>query len=275
MAGLFALHPLHVESVAWVAERKDLLSAFFWFAGIGAWALYVERPALTRYLAVAALFAAGLMSKPMLVTFPFVLLLLDWWPLGRFGPGFAASLWPLVREKLPLFALSALSSAVTFAVQRGAGAVTWLETWPLPARLANALVSCARYLGKTVWPAGLAPFYPRVPAWPAWAVAGAALLLAGVTALALREARRRPWFAVGWFWFLGTLVPVIGIVQVGMQAMADRYTYVPLVGIFIAVAWGAAGAGERITPPRAGGPGAARRLRGRDQRGRPASGRTT
>ena len=290
VAALFALHPLHVESVAWVAERKDVLSTFFFMLTLWAYARYAEVQGptskvqsqgtgdetenaesgitdhgsritdhVTRYYLLSLLFfALGLMSKPMLVTLPFVLLLLDYWPLQRcqpapcdlkpsarkLHPSFFI-LHPLLLEKLPFLALSAASCVVTFLVQRGAGAVPSLEALPLGFRLSNALISYVRYALKMGWPAKLAVFYPAPVEWPPEWVAGAALVLAGVSALALRSARKAPWFAFGWFWYLLTLVPVIGIVQVGHQAMADRYSYIPLVGLFVTIAWGGAEAGAR------------------------------
>ena len=244
VAGLFGVHPLHVESVAWVAERKDLLSALFWILTMGAYARYVRSPGAGRYLLVAACFALGLMSKPMAVTLPFVLLLLDWWPLGRLGGGpiSAPAVFRLIREKIPLMALSAASCAITYVAQVEGGAVKLLGHVPAALRVANAVVSYGRYLAKTVWPASLAVFYPHPASFhagiPEWQVAAAAFLLAGCSFAALRQARRRPYLAVGWIWYLGTLVPVIGLVQVGGQAYADRYTYLPLIGIFVIAAWG-------------------------------------
>jgi tetratricopeptide (TPR) repeat protein len=240
VAAVFGLHPLHVESVAWVAERKDLLSAFFWILTTLAYVSWTEKRGTARYLAVLALFALGLMSKPMLVTLPFTLLLLDVWPLKRADAslrGIAA----LVREKIPLFLLAAASSAVTFLVQRGYGAMRLGDRVPFGLRAENAIVATATYLGKAIAPARLAVFYPYpTQAYPAWQVLGTALLLAAATVFALRERRSCPWLAVGWLWFLGTLVPVIGLVQVGPQALADRYTYVPMIGLSAAVAFGAA-----------------------------------
>jgi protein O-mannosyl-transferase len=249
VSALFALHPLHVESVAWVAERKDVLSAFFWMFTMCAYVRYVRQPDTRRYLVTLLCFALGLMSKAMLVTLPFVLLLLDYWPLGRVVfrfSGMAESersspqkpIGYLVKEKIPLFALTVVSSIVTFAVQQKGGAVRGLEGFPLDFRLQNALVAYTSYLGKMLWPAHLAAFYPYPRVIPAWASGGSLLCLLVITGLVLRAALRRPYLPVGWLWYLGTLVPVIGLVQVGNQAMADRYTYIPLVGIFIMVAWG-------------------------------------
>ncbi|MFL6199060.1 MAG: glycosyltransferase family 39 protein [Thermoanaerobaculia bacterium] len=224
VAALFAVHPTHVESVAWIAERKDVLSGFFWMLTLLAWAGYVRQPSPKRYAAVALALAAGLLSKPMVVTLPFVLLLLDVWPLRR---------EIRVKEKLPLFALAAASCVATVIAQFGA--IGLASRFPLRLRLANAVLSYAAYLRKTLLPTRLAVFYPMPGEFPAWKVAGAALLLACLTVLALRAGR---YVLVGWLWFLGTLVPVIGIVQVGGQAMADRYTYLPTIGLFLIAAWG-------------------------------------
>ena len=234
VALLFALHPLHVESVAWISERKDVLSALFWFLALWSYVRYVERPSRGRYLAVAGWFVLGLMSKPMIVTLPFVLLLVDLWPLRR--P------WTLnlVREKLPLLAISAAAAIVTFVVQQRSGAVEGLAAFPFGLRLENAAVSCCVYIVKMFWPSGLAVFYPYPAAIPLWQALLAVAALAAVTALALRLWSRDPYLAVGWFWYLGTLVPVIGLIQAGAQARADRYTYVPMIGLSIALAWGAA-----------------------------------
>lgn len=241
-AALFAWHPLHVESVAWVAERKDVLCAFFWFLGLWCYAGYCEAPSRKRFAAVAGCLALGLMSKPMILTFPFLLLLLDVWPLRRaeFAGDwreFARRLGPLAMEKLPLFALVAVATVATYIAQRNVGAMMSEEVHPLAARLANAPVSYARYLGLSIWPADLAILYPMPRAWALWQVAGALGLLAAVTWGCVRRLGSQPWLAVGWFWFLGTLVPVIGLVQVGNQSIADRYTYVPLAGLFVALAW--------------------------------------
>jgi protein O-mannosyl-transferase len=243
VAALFALHPLGVESVAWASERKNLLSTLFWILTIGAYALYAERPSRARYAAVVVLFALGLMAKPMLVTLPFVLLLLDGWPLARAeatAAGAGRSWRALVVEKLPLVALSLASCVVTMIAQRPARVSMTLL--PLPARLANAAVSYLRYLAHAVAPVDLAPYYslPGTAEAPpiAWPVgAGALLAVVAITVLAWRVRARAPHVTMGWLWYLGTLVPVIGLVQVGSQAMADRYAYVPLIGIFIAIAW--------------------------------------
>ena len=239
VAGLFSVHPLHVQSVAWVAERKDVLSTLFWILTLWAYAAYVRRPCWQRYFRMLVLFALGLMAKPMLVTVPFVLVLLDVWPLGRASlPGGWAVWRRMILEKIPLFALAAASSVVTLIVQQGGGAVAELRSIPLSLRLENALVSYVAYIGKMLWPDRLAVLYPLPPSIPLLAVAGAVLLLTGISYLAVRTAGIRPYLAVGWFLYLGTLVPVIGLVQVGLQSMADRYTYVPLIGLFVMVAWG-------------------------------------
>jgi len=257
VAGLFALHPLHAESVAWVAERKDVLSTLFWLLTLWAYIGYVQRLDLKRYLLTLLFFALGLMAKPMLVTIPFVLLLLDFWPLGRFSAALQTSTGnagrskqtgadllleralPLVREKIPFFLLSAVSSVVTFVAQKEGGAVKTLEILPFGTRIAGAIHSYLAYLVKAAWPRNLSVYYRFPwPGYPSWEVALAASILLCIIVLAVRYASRFPYFAFGWFWYLGTLVPVIGLVQVGGQAMADRYTYVPLIGIFVVIAWG-------------------------------------
>jgi Flp pilus assembly protein TadD len=252
VSALFALHPLRVESVAWISERKDVLSCFFGLLAIWAYARYVARASWARYLAVAALFAASLMAKPMLLTLPFVLLLLDVWPLRRIGPAEEdasaaarpvphVSLRTALLEKLPLLALTAASAVVTYHAQNSGGAVVRFPALPLGVRVGNALVSYVRYVSKTVWPQGLCAYYPHPAAGPpAWQVAGAALLLVGVTVATVALAGRARYLAVGWLWFLGALVPVIGLVQVGAQSMADRYTYFPGIGLLVALVWGAA-----------------------------------
>jgi hypothetical protein len=253
VAALFAVHPLHVESVAWVSERKDVLSTFFGFLAIWAFARYAARPGLFRYLAVFVCLALSLLAKPMLVTLPCLLLLLDYWPLRRYqggldGLGQAAPPLTLPRaliEKVPLFALAAASSLMTVWAQRSAMAS--LTALPLLARMNNALVSYLQYLRQTVLPYDLAPFYPypRHPVSPAMALVAAFLLLA-VTVLTLLARRRWPYMPVAWLWYLIAVVPVIGIVQVGMQSRADRYTYVPLVGIFILLVWGLGDVADRL-----------------------------
>jgi tetratricopeptide (TPR) repeat protein len=268
VAALFAVHPLHVESVAWVAERKDVLSTFFWMLTMWAYVWYVEGPEIKRYLLVLLCYSLGLMAKPMLVTLPLVLLLLDYWPLGRWPREYATAageseispagdpppqvaLKRLIWEKVPLLVLAASSSLVTFYAQRAGGAVLSLQNLPLTVRLANALVAYLSYIGKMVWPSRLAAFYPHPEnTLPLWQALGAAIVLGVISILVIRQARRLPYLLVGWLWYLGTLVPVIGLVQVGSQALADRYTYVPLIGLFIIVAWGAVDLGARWRPPR-------------------------
>jgi Flp pilus assembly protein TadD len=235
VAALFAVHPLHVESVAWVAERKDVLCGFLWILTLEAYRRSRARPGTLRSAAVVLLFALCLMAKPMAVTLPLTLLLLDFWPLGRFSRGNAGA---LLREKAPLLALAAASCWVTYAAQEQGRLVKSLAQFPPLARAGNALLAYAAYLGATLWPGDLAVFYPHPGAALRWSLAGVAaagLLLATTAALATR--RRLPWLATGWLWFLGTLLPVIGLVQVGEQARADRYTYIPLVGLFLAAAW--------------------------------------
>jgi tetratricopeptide (TPR) repeat protein len=240
VALLFALHPLHVESVAWVAERKDSLSAFFGLLALWSYVRYVERPALRRYLLVVLTFGLGLMAKPMLVTLPFLLLLVDVWPLGRVSGRPWSRIAPLLSEKIPLFALSAAAAGATYLVQQAGGAVRSRDAFPLVLRLENALVSYIVYIAKMFWPARLAVFYPYPAEVPAWQAAAAALAIAAVSMLVLRSVRKRPYLAVGWLWYLVTLAPVIGLVQVGAQARADRYTYIPMIGLTIMLAWGAA-----------------------------------
>jgi len=252
VAALFALHPLHVESVAWVAERKDVLSTFFWMLTLWAYVHYCRRPGLGRYLLVFLSFAMGLMSKPMLVTLPFVLLLLDYWPLGRFRltqstephfrlknrVDFKSTPFSLILEKIPFIALAAMAATLTVFAQEKGGTVKPLEFFPLESRMANALTSYVIYIGKMIWPPPMAILYPYPDHFHPWGVAGAILFLAGVTLLVIRVRHSYPYLTVGWLWYLGTLIPVIGLVQVGMQAMADRYTYVPFVGLFIMIGWG-------------------------------------
>jgi protein O-mannosyl-transferase len=242
VAALFGLHPLHVESVAWVSERKDVLSTLFWLLTLWAYAKFVEESKFqngkTRLFSGLALifFALGLMSKPMLVTLPFVLLLLDYWPLGRMKQnGFRA----LIMEKTPFLLLAVATSVVTFVVQNSAGAVAPMAPLPLFARLGNALVSYCRYLGKIFWPTDLSVFYPHPIHWPTATILFAMILLFVVSLLAFVTRRNHPYLLFGWLWFVGTLVPVIGLVQVGSQAMADHYSYVPSIGVFVMLIWSA------------------------------------
>jgi len=256
VAALFALHPMNVESVAWVAERKNVLCTMFFFLALWAYGWYSRKPGWQRYLAVAALFAAGLASKPMVITFPFVLLLLDYWPLARVrGAGIEAGVqskveadktrptfsWSqLAIEKLPLLTMSAASAVITMRAQQAGGAVRTTAEVSFGARIATAIYAYAMYLWKMVWPARLAPLYPHPgDSLAAWQVLVAALVLLAITAFAWRFRARR-YLLVGWLWFLGTLVPVIGLVQVGEAAMADRYAYIPLIGIFVMIAFGVA-----------------------------------
>ncbi len=264
VAAVFAWHPLHVESVAWISERKDVLSTFFWLLTLWAYARYTEEskvqsPTSKVFYALALLlFALGLTAKPMVVTLPFTLLLLDYWPLCRLAGTVrsavpvaeesikrqneppettAARFTPLLLEKIPFFLLSAASSIITFLVQKHGGAVVTTGTLSITSRINNALISYCRYLGKTFWPTNLSVFYPRPDHWPAGIVIVAAMGLLGFSILVLALRRQRPWLPVGWFWYLGTLVPVIGLVQVGDQSMADRYTYIPMIGVLMMLAW--------------------------------------
>lgn len=247
VALLFGVHPLHVESVAWIAERKDLLSTGFGLLTMVFYGNYVSRPTAWRYALILLAFTLGLLAKPMVVTLPFLLLLLDYWPLGRWRPGFRPS-GRLLAEKAPLLLLTVLFAILTYRVQAASGAVASLHHYPWAVRVSNALVSYLLYLGKFFWPSRLAIIYPH-PGQVQWGLAsGAALLLLALSWLAIRTRQRFPYVLVGWGWYLGTLVPVIGLVQVGNQALADRYTYLPLVGIFIILAWG----GEQLIRSRPG-----------------------
>ncbi len=234
VAALFAIHPLHVESVAWISERKDVLSTFLWMLTMICYVWYTERPGIWRYLLTLLIFSLGLMAKPMLVTLPLVLLLLDYWPLERLQ---IKTLLRLILEKVPLLALSAVSSIITLAVQTKA--VVAVSSLPLKIRLANSFLSYIKYIAKTFFPSHLAFYYPHPTNYISyWQAIGAALLLLIISVLTFKKSLRCKYLPVGWLMFLGTLVPVIGLVQVGEQAMADRYTYIPLIGLFIIVAWG-------------------------------------
>lgn len=254
VAALFALHPINVESVAWVAERKNVLSTFFFLAALIAYCWYARKPDWRRYLAFTACFVLGLMSKPMVVTLPFLLLLLDYWPLGRIQgspagavPVRQASISRLLAEKIPLLALSAASAAITMQAQQAGGAMRSTAQFSFGARLENAVVAYAMYLWKMIWPSHLAPLYPHPGnTLAAWQVGISALVLLAVTGAVLKFRSKR-YLLTGWLWFLGTLVPVIGLVQVGDQAMADRYAYIPLIGIFVMIAWGAADLADSIS----------------------------
>lgn len=238
VAGLFALHPLHVESVAWVSERKDVLSTFFWLLTMRSYLRFVREPKLMTYLPVLLFFILGLMSKPMLITLPFVLLLLDCWPLERLSSGRDKSLLPIILEKIPLLAISGISLLVTFLAQKDWGAVGNSELYPFSLRISNALISYIRYIGKLFWPSDMAFFYPYSRSLPGWETAGAGILLVSLSVVILRNLKQRPYLTVGWLWYLGTLVPVIGLVQLGGQSMADRYTYIPFIGLSVMAAWG-------------------------------------
>lgn len=249
VAAMFALHPLHVESVAWAAERKDILCAFFWFLTLLFYAEYVKKRKPTQYLLSLLSFVLGLMSKPMLVTLPIVMLLLDFWPFDRYPLvgqkalrhrqfGLMFRLTPLVKEKIPFFACSLLSAAVTIYAQHEGGAMRSLIATPFRIRVENAISAYVKYITKTLWPQDLAVFYPYPSSVPLWQVICSLLVLVFISATTISVRRRHPSLVVGWFWFIVTLVPVIGLIQVGDQAMADRYSYIPLTGLFIMAAWG-------------------------------------
>ncbi len=233
VAALFAWHPFHVESVAWITERRDVLSACLWALTLWTYPRYVERQSLPRYLAVLLVYALGLMSKPMLVTLPAVLLLLDYWPLNR--PRRAQLIW----EKIPFLCLGALTSLATLTFESQIGSVASMEQLPLSVRAANAVVGYIRYLGKTLWPVNLTVFYPYNTALPAWQIVGAVILIVLITVVVLMLARRAPHLPVGWLWFVGTLFPVVGLFQAGSQSMTDHYSYIPIMGLFIMTAWSA------------------------------------
>jgi Tfp pilus assembly protein PilF len=236
VAALFALHPINVESVAWVAERKNLLSTFFWMLTMLAYVYYTRHPNLYRYFLTLLLLMLGLMAKPMLVTLPFVLLLLDYWPLGRLRQ---QSTFNLILEKIPFFALSAVSAYISSLSVQLYGIVVSTELVPMKLRLANALVSYVKYIEKMIWPKNLAVFYPFPDTLPIWQVFGAGLFLVSISSLVLLNFRKKPYLCIGWLWFLGTLIPVIGLKQAGLwPAIADRWAYVPLIGIFLIISWG-------------------------------------
>jgi len=239
VSAVFAVHPLHVESVAWIAERKDVLSAVFFMVTLLAYFHYTRSPSIGRYLIVAIVFALGLMSKPMLVTLPFVLLLLDYWPLRRFDAhrsNTGRQVLQLIMEKIPLITLSAVSSLITFLAQRGA--IGWTEQLPMSERITNAFVAYVVYIRQMFWPTELAVFYPHPEnRLPIWEVSLALIILVGIMAAAFVLRKRAPYLVTGWLWYLGMLVPVIGLLQVGWQGHADRYTYLPQIGLYIAVTW--------------------------------------
>ena len=249
VAALFALHPINVETVAWVAQRKTLLCFFFWLLALRSYYGYVQRPQTGRYVLVLLFFILGMMSKPAIVVFPFILMLLDYWPLARYQshksahkPGMAMGLiGPIaasVKGKIPFFVITVAGCVLTYVVQKSGGAVTALDILPLNVRIANALLSYAAYLGKAFWPHNLAILYPYPDAIPVWHLAVSTVLLGFISLWAIKTIRKHPYVIVGWLWYLLILVPVIGIVQVGIQAMADRYASIPLVGIFIILVWG-------------------------------------
>src|SRR5262249_20462084 len=239
VAAVFAVHPLRVESVAWVAERKDVLSAVFFMLTLLAYLYYTRAPSIGRYLTVALVVALGLISKPMLVALPFVLLLLDYWPLGRMdGPrsGTARPVVQLVIEKIPLIALSTVSSVVTFLAQRGA--IGWTQQLPIAARINNAIVSYVIYIRQMFCPTKLAVFYPHPEhRLPIWEIGAALTILVAITVIVFLVRKKAPYLVTGWLWYLGMLVPVIGLVQVGWQGHADRYTYLPQIGLYVAITW--------------------------------------
>jgi tetratricopeptide (TPR) repeat protein len=239
VAALFAIHPLHVESVAWISERKDVLCTLFWFLTMYAYVRYAEQPTLLRYVFVLLSFTMGLMAKPMLVTLPFVFLLLDYWPLSRFSfRQRNQRVSKLIIEKIPLIILSIALSIITFLAQKDNQSVVSLELLSLQTRLSNAIITYVKYIYKTLWPVDLAVLYPHPGAVPFDQLLVPIVILIIITVIVLYFIRDYPYLFIGWFWYLGTLIPVIGIVQVGAQSMADRYTYIPLIGIFIIVAWG-------------------------------------
>ncbi len=237
VATLFAVHPLHVEPVAWIAARKDVLSTFFGLLAVIAYTHYVKQPKICRFVWVFILFALSLMSKAMLVTLPFVLLLLDYWPLQRLQKEGRDWLY-LIRGKIPLILLSICSSTVTFLAVKQGGAVAPLNEWDITSRLANAFVAYTKYIIKMFVPQDLSAFYPLVKTLPIWQIVGSVLLVGVISLVALRTVHRAPYLLIGWLWYLGTLFPVIGLIQVGIQSMADRFTYIPLIGLFMVIVWG-------------------------------------
>jgi len=256
VSAIFGVHPLHVESVAWISERKDVLSAFFWMCATWSYICYAQRPATSRYIPVLLFFAMGLMAKQMLVTLPFVFLLLDYWPLKRFSiapasqrnlssPG-SNSLRFLLWEKAPLFALSAAASAVVYIAQHTGGATASFDAIPFITRLQNAVISYLIYILKTAWPINLAVFYPYPETISFWTTAGSVAVLLAITAAVLFKGRKFPYLPAGWLWYVGTLIPVIGLVQIGAQANADRYTYLPMIGLLILTVWGASDLATRL-----------------------------
>jgi tetratricopeptide (TPR) repeat protein len=253
IAALFAFHPLNVESVVWVAERKNVLSTFLWMLTIYAYTYYAINPGVKRYLVVLTLFSLGLMAKPMLVTLPFVLLLLDFWPLQRIRLSISASgnipktdassmqnvsIKRIILEKIPLFILIIPACIIAFLAEKNFNALPTLKTFPLNIRICNAIISYIRYIEKMIFPVSLSIYYPHPGMWPIWQVTLCAGILIFVSGFILWKAKRYPYLIAGWLWYIGTMVPVIGLVQIGQQAIADRYTYIPLIGLFIIIAWG-------------------------------------
>jgi len=255
MAALFAMHPLHVESVAWISERKDLLSAFFWMLTTLCYIWYARQPCIRRYVFTLLLLCLSLMAQPMAVTLPFVLFLMDFWPIGRHeacpeGDFPRRSLISLIAEKIPFIALATASASVTFLVQQKIGAMSSFSTFSIAQRFGNAVTSYLTYIFKMIWPTRLVVFYPHPGMPPVWIIAFSVLFLVFMTWIMIRAAKSRPYLIIGWFWYLGILAPVIGIIQIGHQAMADRYTYLPLIGLFIMISWGLPELVKKIRIPR-------------------------
>ena len=238
VAALFAVHPLHIESVAWISQRKDVLSTFFWMLTMWFYISYVKKQCISKYLIVICVFILGLLSKPMLVTLPFVLLLFDFWPLNRTLLFSNKNVAFLLIEKVPLILISIIIGIITFYSEQKAGAVITLESIPLGLRVTNAIITYAEYIKKMVWPQDLAVFYPYFNTLSASNVFLSVLILTVISSFVANEVKKRRYLAVGWLWYVGTLLPVIGIIQIGSHAMADRYTYIPLIGLFIMIAWG-------------------------------------
>jgi protein O-mannosyl-transferase len=236
VTAIFALHPLRVESVAWVSERKDVLSVFFGLLAMLAYLKYVKRPSIVNYTIIACAFACSLLSKPMLVTLPAVLLLLDYWPLKRLAVG-EREMGRVVLEKLPLAVMSVASAIITVAAQVRGGSVSGIDALPFTSRIANAAVAYVMYLWQTIWPVKLAPLYPLTERWPAWVVGGSIVMLVMISVIVAALSRKRQYLVTGWLWYVGTLLPVIGLVQVGSQAHADRYTYFPHIGLLMMLVW--------------------------------------
>jgi hypothetical protein len=250
VAALFALHPLHIETVAWISERKSIVCFLFWLLTMHAYIRYVQRPGQARYFAVLALFAGALLSKPIAVGLPITLILLDYWPLGRLR---AHAFRVIVAEKMPLFLMSGIDCYVTVLAQSDLGATSTLQEVPMGSRLNNSVIACIVYLRKMLDPVDLAPIYPLRQDWSRFQVVCCLLILLSISALAIVQMRRRPHLFVGWTWYIITLLPTLGLVQAGKQGMADRYTYVALIGIFLAVAWECASLANKIRNSRMAG----------------------